>query len=243
MKPLPLVLGIAFALTSCLEIEQTIALAPDGSGRQKVTLGLTDRVLGLLRRSSAAVDASLGAADPHLLFDEARVRSELQEAGLKLEHHRAFENRQRRCVEIEASFPTIAVLRRSPLSGSAAEWRFVRGEKPGTVHVILYPQGRAAWRRAREQAREIETAPDPNLLAFFERRREELRGLEIELSLRLPGAVLACSSNLTRIGRDAVAAKITDGDVRTPRDLVLLLAPRYEVLIDGRGCAFPLEER
>lgn len=243
MKPLPLLLGVSLALTACLEIEQTITLAADGSGRQKVTAAFTDHVLGVLRRSAAAMDASMGAADPQQLFDEERVRAELEEAGLKLEAHRAFEERQRRCVAIEASFRSLDALRRSPLSGSGAEWRFVRGETPGTAHVILYPQGRAAWRNAREQVRQMQEEPDPSVLAWFERQRQALQGLDVELTLRLPGAVLACSANMTKTALDTVAATITADDVRTPADLVQLLAPRYEVLIDARACTFVLEER
>jgi len=244
MRPLllPLVVS-ALALTSCLEIEDRITLAADGSGTQKFVLRMSEGVLAKLRRSKAAMDASFGATDPEQLFEKDVVRREFEDAGLELVAHRSFEERRHRCVEIEAKFAGLDGLRASPLSGPHPEWRFVRGAKAGTINVIFYPTGRDSWLRARKQAAELQGELDPTIASFFEKRRAELRDIDLQLELKLPGAVLACSKNLTETGTDAVTARVRAEDIRTPSDLVLALAPRYEVLVDGRQCTFALEER
>ena len=62
----------------------------------------------------------------------------------------------------------------------------------------------------------------------------------MQLSLELPGDVLAHTANLKLEGRRKVRASIAAADVRTVNDLLMLVAPRFEVLF---ACAeFPVSE-
>ena len=63
----------------------------------------------------------------------------------------------------------------------------------------------------------------------------------MRLEIELPGDVLTCSDNLRKIGPRTVAATVEARDIRTPRDLVLAMAPRYEVAFDGRTCTFRVD--
>lgn len=243
MRPLLPLAVLALVSTSCLEIEDRITIAADGSGTQSFVMRMGEDVLARVRRSKAAMAASFGATDVEQLFEQDVVRREFEAAGIDLVSHRSFEARRRRCVEIEAKFSGLDGLRASPLSGPRSEWRFVRGDKAGTINVIFYPTGRESWLRARQQAAELQGELDPAIASFFERRRAELQDIDLQLQLQLPGAVLACSKNLTKASADIVTARVRAEDIRTPGDLVLALAPRYEVLIDGQACTFALEER
>lgn len=245
MRPtVPALLLGCLALPSCLELEATITIAADGSGTQKVVFGMSEALLGRLRRSVAIADASLRVHDPDHLFDREHVREELDELGIELVGHRVFEQRRRRFVEIEAKFAEIDQLRRSPLGGVRAEWKFVRGERPGTAHVIFYPQGREAWLRGRKQAAELRGKPlDASMRGVFEKRRAELAGLDVAVTLQLPGKVIAQSKNLERAAADRVVAKIRGADIKSPADLVGALAPRYEIVIDASACTFDIAER
>ncbi len=63
---------VSFLFASCLEMEQTVALGPDGSGRQSVKLALRETTLAEVQKASAA--AQLGATpNPTAVFDKELV--------------------------------------------------------------------------------------------------------------------------------------------------------------------------
>lgn len=227
-------------LGSCLQLEERITIHPDGSGTQKLRMRITDEMLATVRRASSVVDASVSRSDPLEVFERESVTRELRRAGLTLRAHHVDD--RRRVVEVEAAFDNLAQLRASPLLGRKAEWLIVEGRTPATRHLVLYPRGRAAWLQARREAAGLaEAADDERRRKLFESRRAKLRGLGVRLEIELPGDVIACSKNLTRTGPRTVAATVEASDLHGPRDLVLALAPRYEVAFDARGCTFPVD--
>ncbi|GAB4153361.1 MAG: hypothetical protein Fur0037_22200 [Planctomycetota bacterium] len=231
---------LSFGLSSCLEMEQEIAIRADGSGALVMRLSATDAVFAEARRTMA-VTAPEGGANPARIFDEKAVRSELSEAGLSLRSYETSSGAGRREVRLEAAFSSVEGLRRSPLLGGAAEWEFARGEKEGTIRIALYPQGRNAWLRARELADRLARGEDPTARSFFRSRKEKLRGLSVRLDLVLPGRVLKWTRTVERTGENRVSVAVTSESIKTPEDLVRRLAPRYEVVIDGRGLSLPLD--
>lgn len=240
MKSLPLALLCLLVLPGCLELDQTIALAGDGSGTQRVRMVLPLSTVASIRAAGAA--AQTGAAtDPLALFAKEQVTVELQAAGLQLVEHKPSERADVREVELSASFPSLDALRRSPLSGSAAEWKAEAGPAPGTVKLTLYPQGRAAWEEARRRAETMAETPDPIAAQFLANRRRQLAGLDLALRLELPGRVLRWTRNLQKTGDCCVEARVRQEDLATPQDLVRRLAPRFEVVfVDPKG-TFPID--
>jgi hypothetical protein len=77
------------------------------------------------------------------------------------------------------------------------------------------------------------------MLAYFRKKQAEMRGLDIELTLNLPGRILDKSGNL-RAGKtpNQVIARITAAEIRGPADLLRLLAPYYFIEFDSRECSF-----
>jgi hypothetical protein len=233
---------VALPLGACLEMEQTIVIAADGSGSQKLRLGMTEAVLTEARRA-AAVTAPDGGSSPAQVFDRAAVERELADTGLALRSHRTFDRGGKRFVELEVGFGGIAALRRSPLSGTAPQWEFAPGPVPGTIQATLYPQGRQAWDKARQQAEQIQSLDDPVARAFVDKRRQQLAGLDVTLHLELPGRVLRWTRNMEKTGERTVTARIRADQIQTPADLVRRLAPRFEIVIEAAGCTFPLDGR
>lgn len=222
---------------SCLELEQSIEIRADGSGHQKMTLGMTARVVEAVERSAPAA-SPLGGVDPLSVFERDLVDQELRQRGLSLLSHRTWSERRRRFVELEAEFPGLEALQNSPLSGSKAEWVVQPGKgkwKQG-LRLIFYPQGRVAWQQARQQAETMQEG-DPTAESLFATRREQMSGLDVTLHITVPGEIL-WTYNMEKVGPRTATARHTDADVKSPGDLIQLLAPRYEVIFDARGCAW-----
>ena len=76
---------------------------------------------------------------------------------------------------------------------------------------------------------------DPVAEAFFKSRQSQLAGLDIAVRFKLPGNVLVWTRNMEKAGDREVVARITADQIKTPKDLVRRLAPRFEVIFDARG--------
>jgi hypothetical protein len=241
MNPLRTVALFALlVLPSCLEMEQTITLEADGSGRQNLKMVVRESTLKELQMASAA--AQLGPApNPTAVFDKKLVESELRAAGLELVSHVAKKVPGKRSVELEAKFADFAALQKSPLCGSSAEWVITAGPKEGTAKLTLYPQGKASWMEARAKAEEMVGKVDPVAADFFRKSQEKLTGLDMKITFKLPGDVLIWTRNMERTGEREVTAVVTAEQIQTPQDLVRRLAPRFEVIFASTGCKLPLQ--
>ena len=227
-------------LGGCLEMEQTITLEADGSGKQVMKMAMRETTLADIARASAA--AELGAApNPKAVFDKELVGRELEATGFKLVEHKAKAEGGKRSVDLTATFADFATLAKSPLCGSAAEWTLTAGPKPGTAKLTLYPQGRKAWGDARAKAESMKTDVDAVAADFFRKKQEQLSGLDLTLRFKVPGNVLVWTANMEKTGDQEVTARITAEQIKTPAELVRRLAPRYEVVFDAKDCKLPLD--
>ena len=227
-------------LAGCLEMEQTVTIAADGSGTQQLKMGIRETTLNDLVRASSA--AQLGAApNPKALFDKDLAGAELKEAGMLLSAHTSKLEAGKRTLDLTATFPNFAALQKTPLCGSVAEWVLTAGPKEGTAKLTLYPQGKTAWQEARAKAESMNKEPDAVAAAFFRKKQEELTGLDLTLRFQLPGDVLLWTANMEKTGDREVTARITAEQIKTPQDLVRRLAPRFEVVFDAKGCKLPLQ--
>lgn len=229
------IVALCALLSSCLEMEQTIAIAPNGSGTQTLRLSMTDKTIAEVRLAMAARGGA-GAADPLAIFERAKAEAELKAAGLEVKTHDSRSEGGRRTVSIEAAFADTKALQQSPLCGTSAVWEFAEGPKPGTIRITCYPQGKAAWLEARAQAEAMRKEVDATTAEFFRKRQRQLAGLDLTFRMRLPGKVLLWTRTLELTGENEVTARITAEQIATPEDLVRRLAPRFEVVIDGSGC-------
>ncbi|MBM3960343.1 MAG: hypothetical protein FJ306_00335 [Planctomycetes bacterium] len=226
-------------LPGCLEMEQTIAITADGSGTHKVRMTIRETTLAEVERVGAAAGAMSEAA--RALFDKELVRRDLEAVGMTLAAHATEAKDRKRNVEVTAAFPTFAALQQSPLAGSRAEWTLAAGPNPGTVKLTLYPQGKAAWTEARAKAESMQTENDPIAEAFFRKKQAELTGLDLVVRFQVPGDVLVYTANMEKTGDREVTARIAADQIKTPQDLVRRLAPRFEVIFDGKDCKLPLQ--
>jgi hypothetical protein len=233
-----LLLPLLGVLPGCLQSEQTVTLAADGSGTQSLAITLTDEVLAVARQYLSVAGT---AARADAVFEEAHVRRELQECGLALASFAVRGREQARVLDLSVTFPGVAALRRSPLAGSRAQWFFLRGQGEA-IRVVFYPQGKEAHDQALAKIAEMQQKGfDPAVQSWFARQKERLRDLDVRFALRLPGNVEACSANWVRRDARTVASRVTAAAILTPDDLLRALAPRYEVTFDGKGCTLPLD--
>src|SRR5712672_4197210 len=89
-------------LPACLELEQTITIAADGSGTQDLRLSLGASTLAQVKRATSVMDG--GGIDPLQVFDKETVAKELRDAGLVLLAHEASELGDKHRVSVAASF-------------------------------------------------------------------------------------------------------------------------------------------
>jgi hypothetical protein len=204
-----------------------------------VHLTIRDSTLAEVDRAKAATEGAAGASKA--LFDKEQVERELTTAGLTLESHATKRKADQRTVDLAASFPSFAVLQKSPLAGSRAEWTLAAGPKAGTAKLTLYPQGKAAWTEARAKAEAMQGTTDAVAEAFFRKKQQELAGLDLTVRFQVPGDVLVWTANMEKTDAREVTARITADQIKTPQDLVRRLAPRYEVVFDSTGCSLPLQ--
>jgi hypothetical protein len=85
------------------------------------------------------------------------------------------------------------------------------------------------------KAKEMKEQLDPVAEAFFKSRQSQLTGLNISVCFKLPGDVVVWTRNMKKTGDREVTAQITADQIKTPKDLVRRLAPRFEVIFDARG--------
>jgi hypothetical protein len=231
---------VLLLLAGCLELEQTVTLAADGSGRQTFDMTVRESTLAELGKAGAA--AQLGAdASPFAVFDRKLVESELTAAGFELAAYEAKKVPGKRSVALAATFSKFAALQQSPLGGSACEWVLAKGPREGTAKLTLYPQGKAAWMEARTKAEELQVGQDAVAMEFFRKRQQQLAGLAIKVRLQVPGEVLVWTRNMERTGEREVTATITAAQIQTPEDLIRRLAPRFEVIFVSKDCNLPLQ--
>lgn len=216
-------------------MDQTITIAKDGSGTQEVVMVLPPGTMEEVQRA-ASVNHIGARIDPGALFNKETVGKELAAAGLDLKEHQTKELDQGRKVSMKVGFVSCEQLAKSPLVGSMAEWDFSPGPVKGSIELSFYPQGRLAWGQARAQAAKMKGALDPVAADYFQKRRQQLHGLDVTLRFRLPGAVLRYTRNMEQTGPNEVTARVTSAQIRTPEDLVRRLAPRYQVVFASAGC-------
>jgi len=229
-----IVLASCALLGGCLEFEQTVTLEADGSGTQQVRLALREQVIRRLEQAAPAAHLGSGA-NPRAVFDEKLVGTELTAAGMQLAAHDVKATEQLRTVDLTAKFADFATLQKSPLCGNSAEWALTAGPKQGTAKLTLYPQGKVAWQEARKKALEMDSKPDPVAEEFLRKRQEQLAGLDVVIRFRLPGDVYVWTANMEKTGDREVTARIDASQIKTPKDLVRRLAPRFEVIFDATG--------
>ena len=233
--------GLAALLTGCLEIEETITILPNGSGVQSMRIKIPREVLGRLRRQvlAARPEASSQERDITAVFDEKRAASEFAAAGLRLRKHVVRERRSSRSLDVELGFPDLQTLARSPLGGGNSDWILKDGGQ-GKTALFFFPMGKAAWKEAQIRVKGFEKQPTaPRMLAFFRKQKAAMQDLDLSLTLNLPGRVLRKSANL-RAGSvpTQVVARVRAADIKTPKDLLALLAPCFFVEFDSRKCSF-----
>jgi hypothetical protein len=227
--------------TSCLQLEQTVTIHADGSGIQAMEMTIPERVIEALQQQASAHNPVRRVADVTAVFERRKVEKELAAIGLKLTTHKVAEVRRGRRATLAATFEKLEHLQKSPLGGSHADWVFTKGPVKGTIQLDYYPRGRAAWLNARKKVAELKKKPnDPILQSFFAKQEPQLRGLDVSVTINLPGTVLMAYGDLQETGLKQVRARVQGADIKTPRDLILALAPRYQVVFDGRGCKLPL---
>jgi hypothetical protein len=231
---------VFLAAAGCLEVDQTVTLAANGSGRQVLRMTIAETTLAQLERAGAATGATV-PDQAKAVFDKDQVARELAAAGLTLEAHRTGRDAKGRSVELAAAFPSFAALQQSPLAGSRAQWVLAPGPKAGTAKLTLYPQGKAAWTEARAKAEAMVATPDAVAEAFFRKRQQELAGLDLVVRFQLPGDVLVWTANMEKTGPREVTARVAAAQLATPQELVRRLAPRFEVIFDATGCSLDLK--
>jgi hypothetical protein len=229
--------ALSAALAGCLELEVAVTLAPNGSGEQRFRLGLPERTLDRLVLAAKAT----GSRDPLDVFDERKVRDDIDDDHVDVAEFRAWRERDSRFVEVRATFDRLERLRRSELLGGKCEWFVLTGRNPGGIRVVVYPQGHAAFLAAIDKARALRAEPEEVQQQFFAAQRERLTGLDVTFRIDLPGDVDYCSTNLRRTGTRQVEGRVRAGDIETAEALVRALAPRFEVEFDGRTCTMDLD--
>ncbi len=238
MWRIPAVLALVL-LPSCLEVEATVTLAADGSGKQTIRMAIGEDLLATVKQAAPA--AAPGGGDPLLLFQEEQARKELESAGLSVERYATDKTRGRRNLSIQVAFAGVAGLRKSPLAGGAADWFFCKGPAKDTVRIEFYPRGRQAWLEAMERLRKLPELDQEMLRSFFEKQKRQLQGLDLRFTLDLPTDVVSCSGRWSKTGPRQLTATFQAKDIRTMEDLVTALAPRCETVVAADGITIPLE--
>lgn len=229
----------ALLLTGCLEIHETVTISADGSGTQTVRMKVSRVMLASLQKKAIAARATWEKqADITAIFDKRKARAELEGAGLKLTRHEVREKRASKTLDIEVAFDDIGELERSPLGGGRADWILKNGGK-GRTALFFYPMGKTAWKEAQMRLAAFAKEPTANMVEFFQKNQAAMAGLDLRLTLNLPGRVLRMSKNLAAgTTPNQVVVHIRAADVKTPKHLLTLLAPCYFVEFDSRNCSF-----
>lgn len=237
-----IIFGLALLLSGCLEVEETVTIRPDGTGTQELSMKISREMLAELQKQVTIASGGEPAAALAGIFDKKQATAEFATAGMTVEKHDVKEKRSSQSLDLEVSFPSLTALGASPLGGGRSNWILKDGGE-GRTALFFYPMGKAAWKEAQTRIGELEKQPSEQLLVFFQKRRAEIAGLDLTLTINLPGRVYKTSENLS-VGEQPtqVIARVTAASMQTPRDLLTLLAPCYFVEFDSRKCSFVTTE-
>lgn len=243
MRRITTLLGalLPFVLAGCLEVEETVKLSADGSGSQSLTMQCSETIVQTVERSAAA--AAPGQADPLLLFKKEEVEKELGALGLVVKSYSHERKRGTHEVAIEVAFPGPAQLAKSPLLGGDSTWTFLKGSAKDQIELVVYPRGKAAHEDGKKRLEAL-AGQDANVLqGFFDKRKQQLANLSVKFVVEVPGDIVACSANWKKTAPRQMTATVGEADLRTLQDLISLLAPRFSVTFDGRGCTIPVRAK
>ncbi len=241
---LGLALGMCALLSACFEMEVEVKISADGSGRQELTIGMTDLATNTLRQSAIALNAAGDRADPMEIYQRSKAEKLLTEQGLVMSEYRTYRERRRDFVQIAADFKALSQLNGAGVLGAQAEWYMLPGRNDGGIRLLFFPRGHEAWMAALEQAKKTPSLAEMGLVErqYFERQQERMGSFMVKLKLELPGSVDYCSSNLEQTGARRVEMQVNAGDIDNPADLIKAMAPRFEVEFDGSGCEIALDK-
>lgn len=223
-------------LSACLELESDFELRADGSGSQRLVLGLNDEMVQRLRVSAQATGA---VGDPMAIFDEAAAAAMLEQKGLVMASHRRYRERRREFVELQMQFER-GEHSLGGLMGGQAECLILPGRTEGGARLVIYPRGFQAWQTMRQQIKE--GVGGVSQQGWFDSQRQRMRGARGTFRIKLPRAVRYCSNNMSKVDDRTVLAKIRPDDLQRPEALLQVLAPRFEVEFDAEGLDLPFDE-
>ncbi len=231
-------------LSGCLEVDIEVKVSADGSGTQTLKLGASQQVIAQLNKQAQVALGQNAKHDPLAIFRQAKVTKEFGDQGLVMASYKTYRERRRRWVEWDLEFPSMGKLNRSGVFGGKSEWYSLPGRHRGGIRLVCYPQGFAAYQAATHKAGEIRKTPmGPVQKHYFRSQKSKVAGLNVKIGFELPGEIRWCSSNLRKTDDKRVEAVIRADDILSPEDLVLALAPRYEIEFDGRGCSINIDGR
>ena len=233
-----IVAGAALLLPSCLELEGTITIRPDGTGTQALSMKISREMFAEPQQQVTIASGGESVAAIAGVFDKKQATAEFAAAGLTVDNHEVKEKRSSQTLDLEVSFPNLKSLAASPLGGGRSDWILLDAGE-GKTAMFFYPMGKEALKKVQRRIRDLDKQPSEQLRAFFMKRRAEIAGLDLTLTINLPGEVCKKSENLSVEKQSTqVIARITAASIQAPRDLLALLAPCYVAEFDSRLCTW-----
>jgi hypothetical protein len=230
--------------TACLELEQTLELAADGSGKLHVSIRLDRAAVERMKEKSGYQPSEEEKAAEREMFDVARIRKNFEGLeGVKLLDIQPFDDEKTMGMKASLQFDSQAklahgmraLIARAPgQRGGQLTWVFVKAGE-GRLRLIIYPSGRDDYRQAKEQLQRLATLGEEERAmqsVFFDQMKASLEGMRVSWRVKVPG-VIDKVETLKRTADDTAEMLVSAADVKTMEDMTRLGGMRFLIEFTG----------
>ena len=241
-----LLFAVAVVLSACFELEQTLEIRADGTGRLIVKLSMQKEKLRQLEQRLRGLEAGpgdTGTVQGHP-FDIERIRRSFK----PLEHVRLtkierFTTETSSGIHVAIDFDSTEALakgmaalvsRRDAGIANRMQIWFVRGPQH-RVRMIVYPSGRAEYDRSREQVAsyaKLSAEQRTRQAQMFGMMRHSLEGLRITYRFVVPGKIFR-HGDAQKVSDSEVVFRIVGDRVKSMSEMTRLSGLRFEIEFDG----------
>jgi hypothetical protein len=230
--------------TACLELEQTLELAADGSGKLHVSIRLDRAAVERMKEKSGYRPSEEEQAAEKEMFDVARIRKNFEAVeGVKLLDIQPLDDEKSMGMKASLQFDSQAklaqgmraLITRAPgQRGGQLSWVFVKAGD-GRLRLIVYPSGRDDYQQAKEQLQRFGTLGEEERAmqaVFFDQMKASLGGMRIAWRIKVPGAIDKVET-LKRVADDVAEMQVSSADIKTMEDMTRLGGMRFVIEFKG----------
>lgn len=241
-------------LGSCVELEQTLQIHPDGSGRLDVRVLAKKAVIERFKAQLAGTGLEGDEAEKKDAFDVDRIRKKFKGLeGVHLVRIERIDDETSQGMEASLTFDSTTALTAGMRAlvqdgdtkfGNQLQLWFLKADD-GNVRLVYYPSGRAEYDRAKQQIAALEKMDEAQRQMqkqMFDLMKTGLEDLKITYRFKVPGEI-ARVEGARKVEAKQALYTVLGKSITSMGEMAKIGAVRFVIDFDGEGFKGPLLAR